>query len=330
MKPEFNVVPMLSIHPDKINVYNQVVWNPYRPSRNPGDRLKGVSNLHNGKVSVSARRKINKAIKYLLFLANDKILPDTAHGKAYKFKLAFITLTLPSAQIHSDNEIKSSCLNQFLIELRHKWSVRNYIWRAEKQKNGNLHFHILVDRFVPWSELRDNWNRIVNKLGYVDRYRDQMRAFHEGGFRLRSEMLEKWDYKSQVRAYKKGKANDWRSPNSTDVHSVVKIRNIEAYISKYVTKDEQTKGLEGRLWGCNKELSNIPGGRIVIDSQVNDALNSLFEKYNPKAYYGDHFSTFYINLDMLQDSDSTVLFKAFAAFLSDHFNFNLQTKLVPI
>ena len=34
------------------------------------------------------------------------------------YKIGFVTLTLPSEQRHTDNEIKKYCLNQLLIELR--------------------------------------------------------------------------------------------------------------------------------------------------------------------------------------------------------------------
>ncbi|MBA7679718.1 hypothetical protein ES703_88020 [subsurface metagenome] len=327
MRPDFDLIPMISIHPDRINFYSEVNWHPYKPRRDPSVHLIDISRDHKGKVSPAARRKISRAIDYHLFLANEKVLPNTAHGKAYSFKLCFITLTLPSTQVHSDQVIKARCLHQFLTEACKKWHVKNYLWRAEKQKNGNIHFHILADKFIPWSELRDVWNRIVNKLGYVDRYRDQMRAFHEGCFSVREDLLKAWSYKAQIKAYKAGKANDWSSPNSTDIHSVWKMKNIKAYVSKYCTKDEQSEGLTGRLWGCNEELSNIPGARIVIDQLVSDALKSIFDKYSPEIYEGSYFSCASISFEWLRDPDSTELFKAFAGFLNDHFGHSLQAEI---
>lgn len=324
MKPEFEVIPMASVHPDKICIYNKVEWEPYRPKRNPAVSLHGISKDHGGKVSTVAKRKINKAINYLLFLSNEKVLPDTAHGKSYKFKLAFITLTLPSKQIHSDKVIKEKLLNHFFVEMRTRWNVRNYIWRAEKQANGNIHFHVLTDKFVPWLELRDCWNRIVNKLGYVDRYRDEMRAFHSGGFAVREHLLKSWSYKAQIKAYQKGKANDWNSPNSTDVHSVHKVRNIQAYISKYCTKDEQSAGLKGRLWGCNQELSNIKGSQLVIDNNIQSAIDELMLSYNPEVYNGEYFTVIYSSLELLQCLSNRSLFESLSTYLISHFDFNVQ------
>jgi len=323
-KPSFDVIPLLSVHPNAINLYNEIHWTPYRPSRPRVDHLAISDKKTHGKVSIQARRKVGKAIDYLLFMANDKYLPDTAHGKAYKFKIAFITLTLPSKQVHSDNEIKDVILNQMLIELKVRYKVRNYIWRAEKQKNGNIHFHILCDRFIPWSELRDRWNRICNKLGYVERYRDEMRKFHESGFRVRNELLKTWDYKSQVKAYQKGKANDWNSPNSTDVHSLYKVHKVKEYVTKYCTKNESNSEVNGRLWGSNYELSDIKGAVTIVDESIKSELNEVIKEFKPRIYTGDYFTVIHLSIQQLQGTKYKQLYKLFSQYITDHFQFNIQ------
>jgi hypothetical protein len=327
MVPEFHIIPMATVHPTKINLYSQIQWEPYRPRKNPAIHLQGVSKDHAGKVSSVARRKINKAIEYLLFLANDSVLPDTAHGRSYKFKIAFITLTLPSPQVHTDKEIKDKCLNQFLVELRLRYKVKNYIWRAEKQKNGNIHFHILVDRFIPWSNLRDRWNRIINKLDYVENYRNAMRAYHSGGFKARADLIKFWDINSQLKAYQKGKANDWNSPNSTDIHAVHKIGNISAYLSKYYSKDEQSAELKGRLWGCNYELSDLKGARVVLDNSIQSELNEIVQLFNPRIYEGEYFQCIELSAQLLNKTSGKELFKAMSIYLQEKFNFNISTRI---
>lgn len=249
MKPTLTILPAISIHPGQINIYNEINWEPQRPSReykihHDSDSQHGAEHLLNsarsakGLVSNIAKRKMTKAVNYMLFVTNTKRVTNSYNGRNFQFKIAFVTLTLPSKQIHPDNEIKSQCLNQLLIELKKYYHVRNYIWRAEKQHNGNLHFHVLVDRFIPYQELRDRWNRIVNKLGYVDRYRDEQIQWHSEGFRVRKNLLKTWPKRKQFEAYRRGAKTHWNSPNSTDIHSVQKIRDLKSYITKYVTKNE--------------------------------------------------------------------------------------------
>jgi len=324
MKPEINIIPCVSIHPDRVNIYNQVYWEPKKPPREKAAHLIKADKQTHGKVSYQARKKVSRGISYLLYMANDKYLPETAHGKSYKFKIAFITLTLPSTQIHSDNVIKSECLNHFIIELRQKYHVKNYIWRAEKQKNRNIHFHILVDKFIPWSELRDRWNRIVNKLGYVDRYRNEMRRFHSEGFKAREDLLKTWDYKSQVKAYKKGKANDWNSPNSTDIHSLYKINKVGRYITKYCTKDDSNNDIKGRIWGSSESLSGISGGVDVATFAVKSEVEKIITLYGENYYKGDYFSVIHIPVNALLDLHCDNLFGIFANYMLEQFNYNCQ------
>jgi hypothetical protein len=320
-------IPVIAVHPDKVVFFNERQrFAPPRGARRE-KIVMPISKDHKGKVSSQALRKISKAVDYLVFLSSDKKLPSTAHGKSLNFKISFVTLTLASSQIHSDNEIKSQCLNQFFVEAKKKWQVKNYIWRAEKQKNGNIHFHILTDKFIPWSELRTTWNRIQNKLGYVDRYREEMMAFHSGGFRIREKLLKKWAYKAQVKAYKAGVASDWHNPNSTDVHSIRLIANTKAYVMKYIAKDEQSGGLTGRMWGCNYELTDLPGGRAVVDSYIADELRKACRKFRPKFYKGEYFTVAYITPSQLEAAGAGEVLACFAEFLFDKFGYEWQCSL---
>ena len=124
-------------------------------------------------MSYKANKRVRLAIDWMVYLSKKKPLYSAEKKNKYQFKLNFITLTLPSKQKHSDNEIKATLLNQFLIELRHKYKLHNYLWRAESQANGNIHFHVVTDIFVPWRTLRTDWNRIQEKLGYISRYQEK-------------------------------------------------------------------------------------------------------------------------------------------------------------
>lgn len=323
---DFTVIPTVIVHPDKVVCCKTVQRPPGTTRPRKFEHLLTSDRKTKGKVSVAAQRKIGRAVEYFLFMANDKYLPDTAHGKQYKFKLAFVTLTLPSKQVHDDNFIKSNILNQFFIEAKKHWFVKHYIWRAEKQRNGNIHFHILVDKFIPWSELRNVWNRIINKYDYVSRYRDSMLAFHNGGFKVRDDIIKTWSYQQQVKAYQKGKANDWNSPNSTDVHSLVHIFNVKNYLVKYITKPEPEQEVLGRMWGCSVSLSNLKGASEIVDSFLEDEIHLIQDKLPGKVYHGDHFTVINISIHDLYKIGATFLFEAFCSFMSEEFNFNVQLK----
>lgn len=291
------LIPKVKISPRCLCIFHEV----HRSGRAlcyRRDRVRiPISNDNAGLISNRSSRKIKNAIDWLLFIAQDKEVFSSWHGKFFKFRINFVTLTLASKQIHSDNEIKSLLLNQLLVEARQRWGVNKYLWRAEAQRNGNIHFHIVTDKFIPWSELRDTWNRIQNKLGYVDRYRDEMKAFHAGGFRVRKDLLEKWSFKNQLAAYRQGSKKDWNSPNSTDVHSIVKVRNISAYLAKYCTKNSDYRPIEGRNWGLSENLSQVNNSAIEIDTAISDELEQIATADFCEIFNDEFFSLFFADAD---------------------------------
>lgn len=349
--------PCISVHPNKVSVYTQYEGFSRRNNEDLNHWAMPKHNFHANKISEQSRRKMSKAIDYLVYMATDRKVQANSHGKFVNFKVSFITLTLSSTQIHTDNEIKKYCLNQFIIEAKRKWNVHRYIWRAEKQGNGNIHFHIITDRFIPWSEVRNTWNRIQNKLGYVDRYRSQIKAFHAGGFQVREELLKNWSYKNQLKAYKEGKANDFSNPNSTDIHSLRLINDAKAYMMKYMVKDQQRNHSQvsaksinyemhgvkeggslsrnvlsflrktadiGRLWSSSYDLTNITGAKIIVDSVVEKELRSAFRKCKPKYYKGDHFSVIEFTTDDLIKYGANYIIKEFALYLLEKFKFHFS------
>ena len=103
----------------------------------------------------------------------------------------FLTLTLPSKQTHTDIELSKYAINPFLTYARKIWNVRHYIWKKELQKNGNIHYHLVTDRYIDADCLRAAWNRILNRglvpgcdkpFDYVDRYSARMKELYKDGF----------------------------------------------------------------------------------------------------------------------------------------------------
>lgn len=360
MNRELTVIPQISIHPGQINLSYQYHWSPSRPPRresnseyfafvnDKGELFEYKEKKHehllksnrtaNGKISKIAERKIKKAIDYQLAVTTEKKVTDRITGRTIKMKLAFITLTLPSQQKHTDKEIISKLLNQFLIEIKKYYRVKNYIWRAEKQENGNVHFHILIDKFIPYQELRDRWNRITEKLGYVTRYRLEQENWHKNGFKVRVNLLKTWSYEKQKTAYERGSKQHWHSPNSTDIHSLQKIINIKSYITKYITKQPKSQtnnpnqeSLEntqtGRVWGCNRELNNLKGAQLDVDNITGEQLQKLADNPKVHKFKGDYFEVFYVDWKELPNMGCDYLFNQLALYLHEVFDTPIQTTI---
>lgn len=235
---------------------------------------KGKAGEYNGYMSPATGRKVRKYLSSWL-LALEQNMKDRA-GRGTKYYPTFVTLTLASEQRHTDNEIKRNMLNRFIIRIQKTYGVKYFFWRAEPQENANIHFHLIIDRWISWPALRAEWNKIQDENGYIEPYRKAQQGRHLNGFKL--EQGSKRSEAQQRKAYEEGVGCNWSNPNSTDVHRISNLDSLTAYVVKYVCKsdalpisEEQPVGeeqpvaevggarrkIQGRIWGCSDELRDF-------------------------------------------------------------------------
>jgi hypothetical protein len=195
--------PVYKIYPNRIIGYNEQLeartWQ--RSLLGIQDENNKPQNQTDGVISKAANKRIMNAVNWLYYLSKPKY--TRKQNKYFEFKVNFITLTLQGKQRHDDKFIKANMLNKFLEWIRYNYGVKSYIWKAEPQNNGNIHFHLTTNIFIPWETIRDQWNKITAKYGYLDEY---------------------------------FKINGHCNANSTDIHSTKGVKKMAAYLSKYMTK----------------------------------------------------------------------------------------------
>lgn len=287
----------------------------------------GDEKKHNGFISQKASRQLRRSVQYFMSLQHPAMLID-GEGKD---NLTFLTLTLPSSQIeiitdnqviykHTDKEIKSKCFNGFMTELRQNQGVKSYVWRSERQMNGSLHFHILLDRKIDYLWLRDRWNSYTNLLGYVDSYSEKMNKLTLQEYiniRSNGKTTTKQQIDKFTNTYYEQKQLGWTSPNSTDIHCLSNIDNVAAYIGTYMSEhskhtQRQTANYlkkqfnlqpsdelvnnwfkaDGRIWQCSQNISKArrcitEGCQILVD-ELNNLKNTC---QNVKEIVEDGFKT---------------------------------------
>lgn len=240
-----------------------------------------------GKISYHARRRINKAISWLLFYSKQKKVYLQSIRKTVQFRINFITLTLSAPQTHSDQEIKSKLLNNFLTVFRQKYGAMHYMWKAERQKNGNIHFHIISDTFIHYATLQKEWNRIQETLGYISEFE---------------------------------KKHGHRDPHSTEVKAVRKVKNLKAYFAKYFLKDDTKNPINGRLWFASKSLLKIPS---ITASEAEIDFSEVLGKLSAEPceiYKTEYSTTFFISIDRLSALNFSQLTQLFREETLDHWS----------
>lgn len=211
-------------------------------------------NYHNNKLSVKTVRKIKKAVNWLCVSAKPKTIYDKKSNKYFEFTVNLITLTLPDTKNEiNDIDFKKKLLHPFLVYMKKYFGLRNYVWKLEFQKNGKIHAHLTTDTFIHWQTLKKYWNSLLRKSGYLEEFREKF-------------------------------GHD--EPNSTDVHAIYKIKNIAAYIAKYLSKQiDEGNYINGRFWGCNYELSDSNKCKLeLIGDECREEMRQLFQ---PEIDYKD-------------------------------------------
>ncbi|WP_406631599.1 hypothetical protein RAO04_05210 [Ornithobacterium rhinotracheale] len=162
--------------------------------------------------------------------------------------------------------------------------MKNYLWKAETQKNGNIHFHVLIDTQIPRGDIQRIWNQYINKYGYVDRYSEKMNRL------TAKEYMAKYskNYKSEkdcILAYQRNKKMGWSNPPSTKIETPKSKRNIVAYVVKYLLKQEENKRpVIGAVWGASNKVKKLNYLNFEVSSYLEE-LNHLRSKleYVPTA-----------------------------------------------
>lgn len=286
------------------------------------------ANKHNFELSKQAQKNIQDKIQWLYHFARKKTV-TSLNGKVLSdFKMSFVTLTLPSTQVHCSDHITGDYLNQLFVELKAKMGIENYVWRLEYQKNGNIHYHIATDVFLNYYLLRNIWNRIINKGGYVDSYTAKMKAMTLMDYVRNYTNADNSNFTELQERYAKGCREGWVNPSSVDVKNVSNSKAIAFYISKYFGKNQQSRvGIalavndansgNSRLWFCSRALSRLKMVADIREALDQDYLEFMFTGQNVKKIVTDYCTIFYYNFVDLCNRGKVALRKLFADYAND-------------
>jgi hypothetical protein len=187
-------------------------------------------------------RRLQKAVNYLMITSPRQTTYCKEMKRHINFKLNFITLTLSQKQFHTDEYIKSNMLDRFLKWIVYKGAT-GYVWKAETQKNGNIHFHITANKYIHWRDIRSYWNGLQERHGYTANYFN---------------------------------AHGSTDANSTDVHAIKNEQKALKYISKYIIKSDSTRRVvSGHSFGYSRNLANIKINLPTSDIDTRDIIDYL-------------------------------------------------------
>lgn len=204
------------------------------------DNFKNIK-TYSGQVTSHAQKRIQKAVSILVQRSKMTTVFNPVTNQHQNFKLGFLTLTIPDLTTLDQSFYYKCLLKPYLRTLKNKFGLENYIWKAELQKRGSIHYHLTIDKLIPFYRLRDIWNELLDKNNLMEQYK----LVH-------------------------GNTN----PNSIDIHSVKHIDNLTAYLTKYISKrDDSDIRLKGKVWGCSDSISSADYCKIEIDYELKKEIH---------------------------------------------------------
>lgn len=237
------VIPMVQVRYTSAICYDYWTGARKAPELHLEHMEKARSKAYSGTMTSTAEKGIRKAVDLMLQANPTKIIYNTVSKTYHPFKIGFWTLTVSDKTIRPHSEVMKKCLTPFLQWMRYRKMM--YIWKAELQERGQIHYHLTVNRFCEYGEIQKEWNKLQKKAGYLDYYVKQYKHYN---------------------------------PNSIDVHAVHNLKDIEAYLVKYIAKnDKHGRKIEGKVWGCSTTLE---GQRFSteIDNYIADSIRASDKK----------------------------------------------------
>jgi hypothetical protein len=194
-------------------------------------------------VSSASRRKIMKYIDaWFSTIEYAKTEGTESVANINKF-LAMITLTLPIKQVHDDRYLKRYALMMFIKDLRRHSSTINYLWKAETQQNGNIHFHIIIDEYVDKNKIDAWWKARMRILDYEQAYE---------------------------------RTTGKKDPPMCNVEKLHDKGSAGSYVAKYFSKNENRRQIEGRCWGCSDKIKELAVGEMSVnESEMDECLQKI-------------------------------------------------------
>ena len=271
------------------------------PVATDGNLTRGV---FNGFMSPATKRKVRKCVStwvrsIMLYRAEIKRRWDP--GRAYP---VFLTVTLPSDQVHPDKVITRQCLGPFLEHLKRSHGIEHYFWRAESQANGRVHYHILTDRYIRAEDLQAAWNRAVNKLGYVDRYYERTgnasppsTEIHSIRDKVKDKKTGQWitvdpvDYLMEYvmdAAKPEGGGDQAADDEGKPKRLIGRYRHRDGRIEEY-----EVRPIDGRVWGMSDSLRGIREPRAQASVRLVTALEEARSRNLLRRVDNDHATMYF-------------------------------------
>lgn len=202
------------------------------------------------KLNPGQSRKVKQLCNKLTYYSQKRQFTSKKSGK-YNMRVAFLTLTTPEG---ADPIAVCRAFNGFLDYLQRTANCV-YVWKKELgEESGNLHFHVLINNFIPYYIIAWKWKRL-----------------------LLAQQIQ-WS----------------TAENGSDSNSHYRIelprnkRQTAAYVAKYMSKAYDLPGEYGYISGHSSVLDSLKEITFIENDLPMDEVRAIMAKN--KVIRTDHVS----------------------------------------
>lgn len=207
---------------------------------------------YGGIMSNGAKKRLTKAITVLVAGSRYSSKYNPVTNKQIRHRLSFITLTIPSNINYTAAEVNKKALEPFLRYMRDNKAIKNYVWKAELQQRGQIHYHIVTDSVVHHQKIRDKWNQRLVVAGLIDESK--------------------------------------RGAPSTEIKSMKSVKNAATYLRKYLSKKSGEESTEGKIWDCSTTLKCAKYYVVSESVDIYRILERCYSDTSIRSIAEDNFS----------------------------------------
>lgn len=165
----------------------------------------------------------------------NKILNFFSLNASKKF-CAFYSISFPH---NISDEIGYRLLNTWLTRCRKECGLKSYLWVAERQKNGTLHFHLITNNYMNIRKV----NNFMKEAIYTQWSKSEISTTEKNIKKYNGVDVDNLYYSKRAKNRKK------RLPK------IEAQRKLSYYLTKYISKNNT---LSDRLpWHCSRDISAL-------------------------------------------------------------------------
>ncbi len=212
--------------------------------------------IYNGEITTHARRRIKRAIECLYMISPIRKVYNRVLAKWTQFRLSHLTLTLSAPQHNmTDNEVVKYMLAPFLRSCKRHLGMNNYVWKAEKQFNYTVHYHIISDMYADMNKIQYYWNAQQTKFHYIREFKAKFGHINPPSTHIKyvksdnqlavylMKYISKCDNTKSAREEFRKRATFYKSENFS-------LKQVEE--SEFLHQNKMK--IKGKVWDCTRKL----------------------------------------------------------------------------